>query len=56
MEARYEDLKVQLLTAGADGRLTLADMEKALRRFSALRRAAQQLHKSRQRVAGEGAR
>jgi phosphate:Na+ symporter len=51
MEARYEDLKVQLLAAGADGGLPLVDMEQALRRCSALRRAAQQLHKARRRHA-----
>jgi phosphate:Na+ symporter len=54
MEARYEDLKADLLAAGADARLALTDMEQALRRCSALRRAAQQLHKSRRRLA-EGA-
>lgn len=54
MDARYEDLKVQLLAAGADARLTLTDMEQALRRCSALRRATQQLHKSRRRIAGGG--
>ncbi len=54
MEARYEDLKAQLLAAGADARLTLTDMEQTLRRCSALRRAIQQLHKSRRRIA-EGA-
>jgi len=43
MEARYEDLKAQLLAAGADARLTLTDMEQALRRCSTLRRATQQL-------------
>jgi phosphate:Na+ symporter len=42
MEARYEDLKAALLAAGADGRLALTDMEQALRRSSALRRAAWQ--------------
>jgi phosphate:Na+ symporter len=49
MEARYEDLKAALLSAGAGARLALTDMEQALRRCSALRRAAQQLHKSRRR-------
>jgi len=52
MEARYEDLKADLLAAGADARLALNDMEQALRRGSALRRAAQQLHKSRRRLLG----
>lgn len=51
MEARYEDLKAALLAAGADARLALAGMEQALRRASALRRAVQQLHKSRRRIA-----
>lgn len=49
MEAHYEELKAALLSAGADARLALTDMEQALRRCSALRRAAQQLHKSRRR-------
>jgi phosphate:Na+ symporter len=49
MEARYEALKAALLAAGAT-RLALSDMERALRRCSALRRAAQQLHKSRRRL------
>ncbi|OGB16581.1 MAG: hypothetical protein A2W72_04670 [Burkholderiales bacterium RIFCSPLOWO2_12_67_14] len=52
MEAHYEDLKAALLSAGADARLALTDMEQALRRCSALRRAAQQLHKSRRRFSG----
>jgi phosphate:Na+ symporter len=51
MEARYEDLKADLLAAGAEARLALTEMEQALRRCSALRRAAQQLHKSRRRLA-----
>ncbi len=50
MEARYEDLKAQLLAAGADARLALTEMEQALRRGSALRRAAQQLAKARRRL------
>ncbi|MDP1693125.1 MAG: Na/Pi symporter [Burkholderiaceae bacterium] len=50
MEARYEELKAALLAAGADGRLALAAMEQALRRDSALRRATQQLAKSRRRA------
>jgi phosphate:Na+ symporter len=54
LEARYEDLKTDLLAAGADARLALTDMEQALRRCSALRRAAQQLHKSRRRLADGG--
>jgi len=50
-EARYEDLKAALLAAGADARIGLTDMEQALRRYSALRRAAQQLDKARRRLA-----
>ncbi len=52
MEAHYEELKAALLAAGADGRLRLTDMEQSLRRCSALRRAAQQAAKSRQRRSG----
>jgi phosphate:Na+ symporter len=51
MELRYEDLKAALLAAGADARLGLIEMEQALRRGSALRRAVQQLHKARRRLA-----
>jgi phosphate:Na+ symporter len=47
---RYEGLKTALLKAGADGQLDLSDMERALRRFSALRRAAQQATKARGRL------
>lgn len=54
MEARYEDLKASLLAAGADARLALTDMEQGLRRCSALRRATQQLHKSRRRHTDPG--
>lgn len=46
MEAAYEALKSALLADGAAGQLSLADMEQALRYFSALRRAAQQAHKA----------
>jgi phosphate:Na+ symporter len=53
--AAYEDLKSALLAAGARGELPLADMEQALRRCSALRRAAQQAVKARQRLAAGGA-
>ncbi|MBX3604632.1 MAG: Na/Pi cotransporter family protein [Piscinibacter sp.] len=53
MEARYADLKAALLTAGADARLALPDMERALSRASALRRSLQQLHKARRRLAPE---
>jgi phosphate:Na+ symporter len=55
MEARYENLEADLLAAGADARLTLTDMEQALRRCSALRRAARQLHESRRRLASADA-
>lgn len=51
MEARYEDVKAALLAAGADGRLALTRMEQIMRHYSALRRAAQQLHKSWRRLA-----
>jgi len=50
LEAHYEGLKAALLAAGA-ARLPLSDMEQALRRSSALRRAAQQLYKSQRRLA-----
>ena len=48
METRYDGLKASLLASGAGARLSLTEMEQSLRRSSALRRAAQQLHKSRQ--------
>jgi len=47
MEAAYESLKAALLSAGAAGRMALAPMEDALRRYSALRRATQQAVKAR---------
>ncbi|MDN3545827.1 MAG: Na/Pi cotransporter family protein [Roseateles asaccharophilus] len=50
MESGYEALKTSLLTAGVDGRLTLGDMEQALRRYSALQLALQQLRKAKQRL------
>lgn len=50
MEVCYENLKAGLLAAGADARLTLTEMEQALRRWSALRRATQQLYKSQRRL------
>ncbi len=50
MEQAYEDLKATVLAAGAAGRLPLAEMEEALRRYSALRRAAQQAVKASQRL------
>jgi len=46
MEARYQALKAALLDAGAAGALRMAAMEAALRRFSALRRAAEQAAKA----------
>ncbi len=51
LDARYQELKAALLSAGAEGRLALTTMEKALRRSSALRRATQQLCKARGRLA-----
>jgi phosphate:Na+ symporter len=53
METAYEDLKSGLLNAGAAGVARLADMEEALRRYSALRRAAQQAAKARRRWPAE---
>jgi phosphate:Na+ symporter len=50
MEAAYQDLKAALLAAGARGGMSLAGMEEALRRYSAMRRAAQQAAKARQRL------
>lgn len=52
MEAAYESLKAALLHAGAAGRLPLASMEEALRRYSALRRGTQQAVKARRRHQG----
>jgi len=49
METAYQELKATLIAAGAAGALRLADMEAALRRYSAMRRAAQQAAKGRQR-------
>lgn len=46
VEAAYQALKAALLEAGALGRLRMAPMEAALRRFSALRRAAEQAAKA----------
>lgn len=54
MEAAYQELKAALLAAGASGRVRLGEMEEALRSFSALRRAAQQAVKARQRTPPEG--
>jgi phosphate:Na+ symporter len=50
MEARYQALKAGLLAAGAAGDVALGPMEEALRRHSALRRAAQQCVKAVLRV------
>lgn len=53
LAAAYEGLKSTLLSSGADARLPLPDMEAALRRYSALRRAVQQTLKA-DRAAREG--
>jgi len=45
-EADYQILKAELLEAGAQGRLAVADMDARLRAASALRRAAQQIAKA----------
>ena len=52
-EAAYEDLKAAILAEGATGRWTLVQMEDALRRYSAMRRAILQAVKARQRLAGD---
>lgn len=49
MEFSYQDLKAELLAAGAQGQLRLTAMEDTLRRLSALRHAAQQAVKARTR-------
>jgi phosphate:Na+ symporter len=46
MSAAYYALKAALLDAGATGRIRMAPMELALRRYSALRRAAEQAAKA----------
>jgi phosphate:Na+ symporter len=46
MERSYQSVKAAILAAGADGQMPLVAMEQALRRYSALRRAAQQLAKA----------
>jgi phosphate:Na+ symporter len=46
VEQAYQLLKAALLAAGADGQLPMAAMEESLRRYSALRRAAQQQAKA----------
>ena len=48
-DSAYEDLKAAILAEGATGRWTLVQMEDALRRYSAIRRAIQQSVKARQR-------
>lgn len=55
MEMAYDALKAALLAAGAAGLMRLGEMEEALRRCSALRRAAQQAVKAvlRRPVSGE---
>jgi phosphate:Na+ symporter len=55
MEAAYDALKATLLAAGAAGGMRLGQMEEALQRSSALRRAAQQAVKavSRHPVSGD---
>ena len=49
-EVAYQDLKTALLAAGATGNVHVADMEAALRRYSAMRRAVQQAAKAKQRL------
>ena len=51
-EAHYQELKAELLEAGAQDRLTVADMDARLRAGSALRRAAQQIAKAARMLAG----
>jgi phosphate:Na+ symporter len=46
LSSSYEALKGALLTAGALSQLNLSDMERALRSFSALRRAVEQMVKA----------
>ena len=46
MEAAYQALKEALLDSGASGSARLTEMDDALRRYSALRRAAQQAAKA----------
>jgi len=46
MDVAYQLLKSDLLQGGATGRLRVAEMEQALRRISALRRAAKQTAKA----------
>ncbi|HSM22898.1 MAG TPA: Na/Pi symporter, partial [Rubrivivax sp.] len=49
-EVAYQNLKAALLAAGARGNVRMADMEAALRRYSAMRRAVQQAAKAKQRL------
>lgn len=49
VERSYQSLKAALLAAGADGQLPMDAMEQSLRRYSALRRAAQQQAKATRR-------
>ncbi len=49
VEQSYQSLKAALLAAGADGQLPMDAMEQSLRRYSALRRAAQQQAKAARR-------
>jgi phosphate:Na+ symporter len=46
LEGDYQMLKVELLEAGAQGRLPVADMDARLRAASAIRRAVQQAAKA----------
>jgi len=50
MEQAYQALKAALLAVGADGQIPMEAMEQSLRRYSALRRAAQQQAKASRRV------
>lgn len=54
-ETAYYELKAALLLAGANAELPLNEMEEALRRYSALRRAMQQAVKAVQRLASDQA-
>ncbi len=51
LETRYQSLKAALLDAGASGQVSMGEMEAALRRASALRRALEQAAKG-ARLAG----
>lgn len=52
-EAAYQTLKAELLEAGAQSRLPVAEMEASLQAASAIRRAAQQAAKAVRRLAGQ---